>query len=524
MAKVAQRRARHRQGPDDDDPRLHRRPEPAGRPAQDLRRARAAALNIVPTSTGAAKAIGLVLPELKGKLDGYALRVPVPTGSATDLTFEAGRETTVEEVNAIVKAAADGQGFLNYTEDPIVSSDIVTDPASCIFDAPLTKVIGNQVKVVGWYDNEWGYSNRLVDLVDLRRRDASDRGTTYSTTLGDVARQARPGPLRPERPARRHDDHRRRPDPRQRADHPRARRRRRPGASWSPTSAARRARRTTGVLAAPGGRAARRAARRRTSRSRPTPSGEQRPADGRRRSHDGQVALLENVRFNAGRDQQGRRRARRVRRPARRPRRRVRRPTGSASCTASRPASTTSRSGCRTPMGSLVATRGRRAAPADRRPRASVRRRARRLEGLRQARRHRQPARQGRQAADRRRHGLHVPQGPGPRGRQQPARGGPARHLPRLPRARRGAGVEIVLPTDIVVAPRSRPATATPEPRVVPADAIPADSLGPRHRPRARRRRSPRRSPTPGRCSGTARWASSRSTRSPTAPGPSPRR
>ena len=137
-------------------------------PHKDLRRARAAALNIVPTSTGAAKAIGLVLPEMKGKLDGYALRVPVPTGSATDLTVEVGRETSVEEVNATVKAAADGdlKGLLSYTEDDIVSSDIVTDPHSCIFDSGLTKVIGNQVKVVGWYDNEWGYSNRLVDLVD----------------------------------------------------------------------------------------------------------------------------------------------------------------------------------------------------------------------------------------------------------------------------------------------------------------------------------------------------------------------
>jgi glyceraldehyde 3-phosphate dehydrogenase len=131
---------------------------------KDPRRARAAALNVVPTSTGAAKAIGLVMPELKGKLDGYALRVPVPTGSATDLTFEAGRETSVEEVNAAVQKAADGR-YLKYSTDPIVSSDIVTDPASCIFDAPLTKVIGNQVKVVGWYDNEWGYSNRLVDLI-----------------------------------------------------------------------------------------------------------------------------------------------------------------------------------------------------------------------------------------------------------------------------------------------------------------------------------------------------------------------
>jgi glyceraldehyde 3-phosphate dehydrogenase len=138
-------------------------------PHKDLRRSRAAALNIVPTSTGAAKAIGLVLPELKGKLDGYALRVPVPTGSATDLTATVGRETTVDEVNAAVKAAADGplKGILAYTEDPIVSSDIVTDPSSCIFDAGLTKVIGSEVKVVGWYDNEWGYSNRLVDLVKL---------------------------------------------------------------------------------------------------------------------------------------------------------------------------------------------------------------------------------------------------------------------------------------------------------------------------------------------------------------------
>ena len=139
-------------------------------PHKDLRRARAAALNIVPTSTGAAKAVSLVLPQLKGKLDGYALRVPTPTGSATDLTFEAGRETTVEEVNEIVKKASEEgplKGYLTYTDQPIVSKDIETDPASCIFDSGLTKVIGNQVKVVGWYDNEWGYSNRLVDLVNL---------------------------------------------------------------------------------------------------------------------------------------------------------------------------------------------------------------------------------------------------------------------------------------------------------------------------------------------------------------------
>jgi glyceraldehyde 3-phosphate dehydrogenase len=133
-------------------------------PHKDMRRARSAATNIVPTSTGAAKAIALVLPDLKGKLDGYALRVPVPTGSVTDLTVEVSRETTVDEVNAVMQKAADGR-ILRYNTDPIVSSDITTDPASCIFDAPLTKVMGNQVKVVGWYDNEWGYSNRLADLV-----------------------------------------------------------------------------------------------------------------------------------------------------------------------------------------------------------------------------------------------------------------------------------------------------------------------------------------------------------------------
>ncbi len=138
-------------------------------PHSDLRRARAAALNIVPTSTGAAKAIGLVLPELKGKLDGFALRVPIPTGSATDLTVITSRDTTVEEVNDAYRAAASGalKGILTFTEAPIVSSDIVSDPASCIFDSGLTKVIGNEVKVVGWYDNEWGYSNRLVDVTKL---------------------------------------------------------------------------------------------------------------------------------------------------------------------------------------------------------------------------------------------------------------------------------------------------------------------------------------------------------------------
>jgi glyceraldehyde 3-phosphate dehydrogenase len=136
-------------------------------PHSDLRRARAAAINMIPTSTGAAKAIGLVLPDLKGRLDGYSMRVPLPTGSATDLTVTLSREVSKEEINAAMKEAAEGplKGILSYTEDPIVSSDIVTDPASCIIDAPLTNASGTMAKVVGWYDNEWGYSNRLVDLV-----------------------------------------------------------------------------------------------------------------------------------------------------------------------------------------------------------------------------------------------------------------------------------------------------------------------------------------------------------------------
>ena len=133
-------------------------------PHRDLRRARAAAVNMVPTSTGAAAAVGLVLPELKGKLDGFAVRVPTITGSITDLTFTAEREVTVEEVNAAVKAAAEGplKGIIKYNEDPIVSKDIEGEPISTVFDAPLTKVIGDQVKVIAWYDNEYGYVSRLV--------------------------------------------------------------------------------------------------------------------------------------------------------------------------------------------------------------------------------------------------------------------------------------------------------------------------------------------------------------------------
>ena len=137
-------------------------------PHKDLRRARAAALNMIPTKTGAAQAVALVLPELEGKFDGLAVRVPTPTGSLTDLTFIAKKEVSVEAVKAAVKAAAEGElkGVLEYTEDPIVSSDIVGDPHTSIFDATETKVIGNLVKVLSWYDNEWGYSNRLVDLTE----------------------------------------------------------------------------------------------------------------------------------------------------------------------------------------------------------------------------------------------------------------------------------------------------------------------------------------------------------------------
>jgi glyceraldehyde 3-phosphate dehydrogenase len=138
-------------------------------PHKDLRRARAAALSLIPATTGAAKAIGLVIPELNGKLNGFAVRAPVPTGSVVDLTIEAGRETTREEINAALLAASEGpmRGYLAYTEDPIVSADIVGDPASSIVDSALTAVLdGTMVKVVAWYDNEWGYSNRIVDLVN----------------------------------------------------------------------------------------------------------------------------------------------------------------------------------------------------------------------------------------------------------------------------------------------------------------------------------------------------------------------
>jgi glyceraldehyde 3-phosphate dehydrogenase len=136
-------------------------------PHEDIRRARAAAINLIPTSTGAARAIGLVLPELKGKVDGMSMRAPVPTGSVTDLVVRVGRETTVDEVKQAFRTAAAGplEGYLQYTDDPIVSTDIQRSPYSCIFDSELTMVNGTMVKVFGWYDNEWGYSCRLVDLI-----------------------------------------------------------------------------------------------------------------------------------------------------------------------------------------------------------------------------------------------------------------------------------------------------------------------------------------------------------------------
>ena len=138
-------------------------------PHSDLRRARAAALNMVPTTTGAAAAVGLVLPELQGKLDGFAVRVPTPTGSLVDLTIDVSKDVTVDSVNAAMKKAAEGpmKGIIEYSEDPIVSKDIEGYPISTVFDAPLTKVIDNQVKVIAWYDNEWGYTSRLVSLTNL---------------------------------------------------------------------------------------------------------------------------------------------------------------------------------------------------------------------------------------------------------------------------------------------------------------------------------------------------------------------
>ena len=167
VCQSVERQVRHRQRHDDDGSLVHERPENAGPGAQGSRRARAAAENIIPTTTGAAKAVSLVLPELEGKLNGMAMRVPTPNVSVTDLVAELSRSVTVEEVNAALKEAAEGplKGILNYSEEPLVSSDYIGDPASATIDALSTMVVeGNMVKVVAWYDNEWGYSNRIVDL------------------------------------------------------------------------------------------------------------------------------------------------------------------------------------------------------------------------------------------------------------------------------------------------------------------------------------------------------------------------
>ena len=288
---------------------------------KDLRRARAAALNIVPTSTGAAKAIGLVLPELKGKLDGYALRVPVPTGSATDLTFEAGRETSVEEVNAAVKAAADGR-FLRYSDRPDRLQRHRHRPG-----------VLHLRRAADQGDRQPGQGRRLVrqrvGLLQPPRR--PDRATSARPSdgvgeyagLGEVAGQAGPRPVGPQRAARRHRDHRRRPDPGQRADHQGAGRRRRPGGrDRAPGPAEGRA--GPSVLAC--GRSPQRLGELLGARRRVRDRHRRRVGPARRSTglEDGAGRRARERPLQRGRDQQGRRRARRVRRPARRARRRVR--------------------------------------------------------------------------------------------------------------------------------------------------------------------------------------------------------
>ena len=361
-------------------------------PHKDLRRARAAALNIVPDldrrrqgdRPGAARAQGQARRLRAAGAD------PDRLGHRPDRR-RVGRETTVDEVNAALKAAAEGplKGYLTYTEDPIVSRDIVTDPASCIFDAGLTKVIGNQVKVVGWYDNEWGYSNRLVDLVKLVGCQPVTMRHLDDLLAEGVVGSARAGARRPERPARQAD--------RRITDDGRIR---------AVAADAQRAASTPGARVivcahlgrpkgapdpkyslAPGRRAARRAARR---------AGRLRDRHRRRvgarppsaACGDGEVALLENLRFNAGRDEQGRRRA-----AARSPTqlaafgRRATSTTRSARCTASTPASTTCRRCCRTTPAGWSLREVEVLKRLTERPRAAVRGGARRLEGLRQARR-----------------------------------------------------------------------------------------------------------------------------------------
>ena len=342
-----------------------------------------------------------------------------------------------------------------------------------------------------------------------------------SCRASEPAGQAGPGPLRPQRAARRQHDHRRRPDPGQRADDQGAGRGRRPGGRDRPPRPAE-GRAGRDVLAAP------RSPSGSASCSAPRSSfatdtvGESATATVAA-LEDGQVALLENVRFNAGEtskeDEVRAAFADELAKLADALRlRRLRGGPPQAGLGVRRRAAAAAR------HGTAGRHRDRRAAPADRGPRAPVRRGARRLEGLRQARRDRQPARQGRQAADRRRHGLHLPQGPGPRGGQEPARGGPARDVPRLPRARRGVrrGDRAAdrhrgrhrLP---LRRPRAGAARRTGRRRSRPTASASTSARSPP-------RRSPASSPTPAPCSGTARWASSRSTPSPRAPVPSPRR
>ena len=411
-------------------------------------------------------------PQLKGKLDGYALRVPMPTGSATDLTVTVGREATVEEVNAAIKAAGDGplKGILEYTEDPIVSADIVTDPASCIFDAGLTKVIGNQVKVVGWYDNEWGYSNRLVDLVTLRRRSAVSEREPRSTVDDLRAPASGCWSARPERAARGRGHHRRRPDPGQRCRPSSADRRGRPGRRLSPPGPTQ-GRGRPEVLAGAGGAAARRTARR-PVRSPPTRSATARSG----------VAALATAAWRCWRTC-----ASNPRRPAR-----------------------TTPSAARSPkrLAALAEAYVDDGFGAVHRKHASVYDVAQRLPHARAAascsrgrgaqRLTEDPDRPyvvvlggskvsdklaviddllaRRPAARRRRHGLHVPRGPGPRGRVVAARGGSDRHGARAARRagqarRRGraAGRH---------RGRGHRSPRTPSTTWSPADAIPADRMG----------------------------------------------
>ena len=466
---------------------------------KDLRRARAAAINMVPTSTGAAKAIGLVLPELKGKLDGYALRVPVPTGSATDLTFEAGRETI----------GRGGQRRGRRRPPTAAILQLLRRPDRVLRHRHRPGVVHLR-RAADQGDRQPGQGRRLVRqrvglLQPPRRPDhatsarPSDRDEPRrSTTLGDVARQAGPGPLRPQRArstATRITD-----DGRIRASVPTIQALADAGARVVVTAHLGRPKGAPEdrVLAAPGGR---RGSASCSAPRWPSPTdtvGRVGPRDRRRRSRDGEVARA------------GERPLQRRARPARTTPSAARSPTSwprSADAFVSDGFGVVHRKQAsvydvaqRLPhaMGGLVADRDRRAAPAHRGPGAALRRGARRLEGLRQARRDRQPARQGRHAADRRRHGLHLPQGPGPRGRARAC----SRRTSSTPAASylaAGRGVRAsrscCRPTSWST-PEFPSDDREPQPRVVPADADPGGPARPRHRPRLRRRRSRRRSPT----------------------------